>query len=54
MTCVHKEIIMVNAIGRKLESGGHEVDFVIRCHICDEELFRMGEYRKIIHNYSKH
>lgn len=54
MTCEHKEIVMANMTGVKSVSGGNEVDFVIRCHECNEELFRISEYQRIIHNLSKH
>ena len=45
---------MANTAGKRCENGGHEVDFVIRCHICNEELFRISEYKRIIHNISKY
>ena len=54
MACEHREIVMANTEGRKSETGGYEVDFTIRCHICDEELFRISEYKRVIHNISKH
>lgn len=52
--CKHKEIVMSNTQGGKLEKGGYEVDFVVSCNICNEELFRISEYKRIIHNISKH
>ncbi len=54
MICEHKEIVMVNKMGNKIEKGGYEVDFVIRCHTCDKELFRISEYKRRIVNISKH
>lgn len=35
--CEHREIVMVNCEGKKLQTGGHEVDFTIRCNNCDED-----------------
>jgi hypothetical protein len=40
--------------GEKSENGGREVDFVISCHVCNKELFRISENKRIIHNISKH
>lgn len=54
MVCEHREIIMGNTEGSKLSNGGYEVDFVIRCDVCDKELFRISEYKRVIHNISKH
>lgn len=54
MNCEHKEIIIANTEGQKCEKGGNEVDLIISCHICDEELFRISEYRRVIWNLSKH
>lgn len=54
ITCEHREIIMVNSRGIKLESGGYEVDFSIECCDCRKELFRISEYKRKIHNLSKH
>ena len=52
--CVHRTIVMENTTGKKLETGGYEVDFRIRCHDCDAELFRVSEYKREIVNLSKH
>lgn len=52
--CPHKEIVMVNREGKKCEGGGNEVDFVIRCHDCDEDLFRISEYKRTFTNLSHH
>jgi hypothetical protein len=54
MSCEHKEIVMFNTSGKKLENGAYEVDFGIRCHYCDKELFRISEYKRTIVNISKH
>lgn len=54
ISCKHKEIVMVNCTGDKLEDGAYEIDFCIRCHICDKELFRISEYGRSIINLSKH
>ncbi|AZV43634.1 hypothetical protein BAOM_3025 [Peribacillus asahii] len=54
MDCKHKEIVMVNKVGKRCETGGHEVDFVIKCRMCDEDLSRISEYKRIIYNISKH
>lgn len=54
MNCQHKEIVMVNKEGKKCKNGGHELDFVIRCNICKNELFRISEYKRTIHNISYH
>lgn len=53
MTCFHEMIVMANTNGKPCGMG-YEVDFVIRCHICEEELFRISEYKREIHNLSKH
>lgn len=45
---------MVNGMGTKLENGGYEVDFSIECCDCRKELFRISEYKRKIHNLSKH
>lgn len=54
MVCKHAEIVIGNMPGGQLERGSYEIDFVIRCHACDEELFRISEYKRQIHNLSKH
>lgn len=52
--CEHKEILICNKMGKEIETGGYEVDLVIDCASCNTELFRISEYKKQIHNYSKH
>lgn len=54
INCEHREILMENCEGKKLQGTGREVDFIIRCYICKEELFRISEYKRRIHNLSKH
>ncbi|MCG7435544.1 hypothetical protein [Lysinibacillus fusiformis] len=56
MDCEHKEIVLANAIGKKLDTGtgGYAVDFLVRCNDCDEEFFRVSEYGRDIVNLSKH
>lgn len=46
MDCEHKEIVLANAIGKKLDTGGFEVDFLVRCNDCDKEFFRISEYKE--------
>ena len=52
--CEHKSITLYNTTGKKIDSGGYEVDFAIRCHDCNEELFRISEYKREVVNLSKH
>lgn len=54
MDCEHKEIVLANATGKKSDTGGYEVDFLVRCNYCDEEFFRVSEYKREIVNISKH
>ncbi|GAV11421.1 hypothetical protein PBN151_1350 [Paenibacillus sp. NAIST15-1] len=54
MDCDHREIIIGNTEGAKLGSGVYEVDFVISCNVCEKELFRISECKRIINNISKH
>ncbi|MGA3674740.1 hypothetical protein [Lysinibacillus agricola] len=54
MDCEHKTIVLANAVGKKPESGGYEVDFLVRCGDCETEFFRTNEYKKEIINISKH
>ncbi|MGA3601737.1 hypothetical protein [Lysinibacillus agricola] len=53
MDCEHKTIVLANAVGKKPESGGYEVDFLVRCGDCETEFFRTNEYKKEIINISK-
>jgi len=52
--CEHKSITLCNTTGNKIKFGGYEVDFLIKCHECGEELFRISEYKREIVNISKH
>lgn len=54
MECEHKTIVLANATGEKSDSGGYEVDFLIKCNDCEQELFRISEYKREIVNLSKH
>jgi len=54
MVCEHKVIVMVNKSGKKLENGAYEVDFIIRCNVCNKELFKISEHEREIFNISKH
>lgn len=55
VTCEHREIVIVNTEGKRIEnSRGREVDLLIRCDDCGEELFRISEYKRRIINLSKH
>lgn len=53
-TCQHTKIVFANTTGEPLPRGGYEVDFLIRCHNCKKELFRVSEYGREIINLSKH
>lgn len=54
MSCEHKTIVLSNATGEKLPTGGYAVDFIVRCGECAEVFFRTTEYEKEIINLSKH
>ncbi len=54
MECEHKAIVLSNTIGKKLATGGYEVDFLVQCSNCNKELFRVSEYKREIVNLSKH
>lgn len=55
MDCKHETIVLANRMGKKSETGGwFEVEFIVRCHDCEEELFCISEYGREIVNNSKH
>ncbi len=53
MKCEHKTIVLANATGKKSDTGGYEVDFLVRCGDCETEFSRTSEYKKRNNKYFK-
>lgn len=55
--CEHNVVLLANQSGKDIPSDRRnvqEVDFLIVCADCEEELFRISEYKREIINLSKH
>lgn len=52
--CEHKNVVIGNGEGAQIDGATNEVDLVIYCSDCNDDLFRISEHKRNIVNLSKH